>query len=72
MFLYDPCADLNEIEAFKQIARSCLRRHIIGAYNRLPNGQLFNIVTLGCKLKINSVKEFEKEIKNFIRVSVNL
>lgn len=44
-----------------------MRRHIIGAYKKLPSSELFNIVTLGCKLSISRVNEYENEIRDFIR-----
>jgi hypothetical protein len=68
VFLYDPCADSAQIEYFKSLARSCLRRHIITPFKNLPNGEHFNIVTFGCRLQLSVVKGQEKEIVSFLRV----
>ncbi|CAF0893102.1 unnamed protein product [Brachionus calyciflorus] len=66
-FLFNPCGDLKEIEKFKKMAKNCLRRHIITPYKQLPNDELFNIVTFGCKLKLNKVSNYETEIVDFLK-----
>lgn len=35
VFLYHPCADEVEIKKLKDLARSCLRKHIITPYRPL-------------------------------------
>ena len=71
MFLYNPCADENEIEHFRDLARSCLRRHVITPYKKLPQGELFSVVTFGCRLALGSVYGFEGEIVDYLRVGYN-
>lgn len=36
--------------------------------NNLPQGELFNVVTFGCKLKLNSIKNNEIKIIDYLRV----
>lgn len=67
-FLYNPCADPNEIESFKALAKGCLRRHVITPYKNLPENELFNIVTFGCKLKLNKIIGQENQIADYLRV----
>jgi hypothetical protein len=69
IFLFDPCGDQFEIETFKKLAKNCLRRHVITPYNKLPAGQLFNIVTFGCRLEMNRVVGNEIDIKKYLRVA---
>jgi hypothetical protein len=69
VFLYDPCADAEEIKYFKKLAKRCLRRHIITPYKSLPKGQLYNVVTFGCRLELNKVFGKESEIINYLRVN---
>jgi hypothetical protein len=69
VFLYDPCANKTEIEALKNIARKCLRRHIITPYKNLPFGRLFAIVTFGCRLELgSSVISQQNQIKEYLKV----
>lgn len=68
VFLYNPCAPKDQIEKFKKLAKGCLRRHVITPYKKLPNNELFNIVTFGCRLKINKIDGFESKIADHLRV----
>ncbi|CAH1801481.1 unnamed protein product [Owenia fusiformis] len=65
-FLYHPCADKEQVEIFKHIAKSCLRRHVITPYRHLPKTAPFAVVTWGCKLSmgrvdVSAVKSFVKK-----------
>lgn len=55
MFLYHPCADPDQIEEFKAVARGCLRRHIISPYKKMPPEMNFALLTWKCKLTMSSV-----------------
>lgn len=68
MFLFDPCADYEQIELLKSLARGCLRKHIITPYKNLPPGESFNVVTFGCRMALNSVSEHVTEIVDYLRV----
>lgn len=69
VFLYNPCVNnQTEIDDFKSLARNCLRRHIIGAFRKLTNNYIFNVLTLGCKLEFNTIYGYETKIKQFIKV----
>lgn len=69
--MYNPCADPKEIEYFKKLAKGCLRRHVITPYNNLPENELFNIVTFGCKLKLNKIFGQEYIIADYLKVKNN-
>ena len=66
-FLYDPCADQKEIDAFKSLAKSCLRRHIITPYKNLPKNETFSVATFSCRLKLNKVIGMEDKIVSYLR-----
>lgn len=57
VFLYHPCADPIQVDLFKSIIRSCLRRHIITPYRNLPLEQPFALMTYGCKLTMSHVRK---------------
>ena len=66
VFLYDPCASEIEIAKFKQLAKSCLRRHVITPSNSL--GERFNVVTYGCRLRMSQITGYENEIITYLKV----
>jgi len=66
-FLFNPCANGAEIEAFKNISKRCLRRHIITPYENLPENVHFAIVTFGCRVEMNKVIDNEEIIKSYLR-----
>ncbi|BFZ05428.1 hypothetical protein BsWGS_08467 [Bradybaena similaris] len=55
VFLYHPCADPSQIEQFKGVARSCMYRHIIAPYKKLPPEMNFALLAWRCKLVLSSV-----------------
>lgn len=57
VFLYHPCADKEQIELLKQLARNCLRKHIITPYNKLQRSRPFAIVTWGCRLTMERLTD---------------
>lgn len=69
-FLFNPCANGAEIEAFKNISKRCLRRHIITPYENLPENVHFAIVTFGCRVEMNKVIDNEEIIKSYLRVNL--
>ena len=71
-FLYNPCVEDVEVELYKKLAKSCLRRHIITPYVNLPKGLNFVIVTFGCRIEMNKVSGNENEIKKYLRVCIKL
>ena len=68
IFLYNPCGNIDEINRFKKIAKSCLRKHVITPNKNLPTTELFNIVTYGCRLRFNKVENNMHEIIDYIKV----
>ena len=40
IFLYHPCAGLGQIERLKNIAKRCLRKHIITPYRNFSDGNV--------------------------------
>lgn len=68
VFLYNPCSVKEEVDAFKQIAKSCMKKHIITPYKNLPKGEIFNVVTYGCRLALTKVTGSEKAIYEFLKV----
>lgn len=66
-FLYNPCASKSEIKIFKQLAKSCLRRHIITPNKDLPIDEPFNVVTFGCRLRVNRVSNYEDVIIDYLK-----
>ncbi|XP_072163671.1 uncharacterized protein [Diadema setosum] len=69
VFLYHPCADLTEIEELKEIARSCLRKHIITPFRDLPQNLPFVVLTYGCKLELPYIDA--ERVRNFLRENAN-
>jgi hypothetical protein len=69
-FLYNPCADHSEIHLFKNLAKKCLRRHILTPFVNLPDELNFVIVTFGCRLEMNKVSGNEDKIKDYLRVRI--
>ncbi|KAK7483378.1 hypothetical protein BaRGS_00025318 [Batillaria attramentaria] len=56
VFLYHPCADQSDVEKMREVATSCLRKHIITPYKLLPPETPFAAVTWGCKLLMSHVQ----------------
>lgn len=65
VFLYHPCADPRHVQDLKDIARSCLRRHIITPYRKLSRDQPFAIVSYGCKMTMGFVDD--QSVRQFIK-----
>ena len=36
VFLYHPCARPEQIELLKSLARTCLRKHVVTPYRKMP------------------------------------
>ncbi|XP_059146963.1 uncharacterized protein LOC131934840 [Physella acuta] len=53
VFFYHPCADPDQILAFKYIAKGCLWKHIITPYKKLPPNMNFAILTWRNKLVLS-------------------
>lgn len=66
VFLYHPCADLHQLDTFKTLAKTCLRRHIITPYN-LTDEQPFAILTWTCRLMLDRVDTNIPAAVEFIR-----
>lgn len=57
VLLYHPCADATEVAKLRAIVTSCLRRHIITPYDKLPKEAPFALLTWGCKLVLSHADE---------------
>ncbi|GFS02177.1 tumor protein p53-inducible protein 13 [Elysia marginata] len=55
VFLYHPCADRDEIEAFKSLARGCLHRQVTSPYKKLPPDMNFAVLAWKCKLVLSDL-----------------
>ncbi|XP_033749062.1 uncharacterized protein LOC117333750 [Pecten maximus] len=66
VFLYHPCADLHQLDIFRSLATTCLRRHIITPYN-LTQTKPFAILTWTCRLMLDRVDIHIPAAVDFIR-----
>ncbi|KAK9504035.1 hypothetical protein O3M35_010476 [Rhynocoris fuscipes] len=57
VLLYHPCAHPFLVQQAKQIVKSCLFRHVISPYNRLPHDRPMALLTWGWSLLLPDIDE---------------
>lgn len=55
VFLYHPCANPEQIDMLRNVATSCLWKHVITPYRHLHENKPFAILTYMCKLTMSEV-----------------
>ncbi|XP_060081571.1 uncharacterized protein LOC132560887 [Ylistrum balloti] len=66
VFLYHPCVDHRQLDVFRSLATSCLRRHIITPYN-LTQDKPFAILTWTCRMMLDRVDIHIPAAVDFLR-----
>lgn len=65
--LYDPCTHPAMVDELRRLVSNCMRKHVITPYHGLTKERPLAIVTWGCVMQMNYVRD--KEVVSFIRVS---
>ena len=68
--LYDPCTHPTLVNRLRTLVTSCIRKHIITPFNRMPFDRPLALLTWGCKMLMNEVND--REVVQFIQVKVCL
>ncbi|OWF44345.1 uncharacterized protein LOC110458569 [Mizuhopecten yessoensis] len=66
VFLYHPCANIDQLKVFKTLATTCLRRHIITPYN-LTQELPFAVLTWTCRLMLDRVDTNIPTVVEFLK-----